>query len=653
MLPSLRGYQVSWLWPDVVAGLTLVAIAVPEQIATAKLAYMPAAAGLYAFIAGSLLFAVLGRSGQMSVGADSTIAPILAAGVAGLAAVGTPRYVHLVSFLTLMVGALVIASGLLRLGWLCEFLSTPVITGVLAGIAVQIAVRQIPDILGLAGGGSTLPARVRTVTEQIGHANVWSIAIAAAVFAILMLAEHVDRRIPGALIGFVLSILAVAGLGLTSHGVAVLGPVHGGVPAFAVPSASLADVRQLIGPALTIVFLCLAQTSAVVRATGASFLGARELNRDLVAVGAGSLAAGLTGSLAVNSSPPRTQEVLAAGGRSQLTSEIAAALVFAVVLAAPGLLTDLPDAALGAILLFIATRLFRAGDLKSIRRFDRLEFALAVAALLAVSLFGIETGVVVALLLSLADRTRRAARPGGVILGREPGTVHWIPPDIGRPTEQVPGVLVYLIYAPLWYGNAEYIRLRILQMLDVAAEPVRALVLDANGISDIDYTAMRMLGELLAELKQREVAAAIARSSHLIHRELKRSGLLQNLGPEHLFATVEEAVDTLVAQAEGPAGDKGLAMPAAQRPAGQWPGPDVLIARLADGFTAAAHHETDPKLRKRLRRVGRTLRGAGHDLAVEVAADAIAPSAELDGWERPGDQAAGLGSGGRPGSFRR
>lgn len=619
IFPNLRGYQTSWLWPDVVAGLTLVAIAVPEQIATAKLAYMPAAAALYAFIAGSLLFAILGRSAQMSVGADSTIAPILAAGVAGLAVAGTARYIHLVSFLTLMVGAVVIASGLLRLGWISDFLSTPVITGVLAGIAVDIAVGQIPAILGLPGGGTTLPGRVRRIAEQIGLANGWSIAIAAAVFSLLVLAERVDRRIPGALVGFVLSILVVVALGLTSHGVAVLGPIHGGLPAFAVPSASFADARQLIAPALTIAFVCLAQTSTVVRAAGASSLGAAGLNRDLVAVGAGSLAASLGGSFAVNSSPPRTQVVAAAGGRSQLASVIAAALVSVVVLVATGLLKDLPDATLGAILLFIATRLFRAGDLKSILHFDRLEFGLAVATLLAVSLFGIETGVVIALLLSLADRTRRAARPSGVILGRQPDTDHWIPPDVGQPTEQVSGVLVYLIYAPLWYGNAEYIRLRLLQMLDLATQPVHSLVLDANGMSDIDYTAVRMLGELLAELKQRKVAIAIARSSHLIHRELERSGLLQNLGPDRLFATVEEAVDTLVGEADG---EMRKAAAPGQRAAGLWV-PENLIARLADGFTAAAAHETDPKQRKRLRRVGKTLGGAGHDLAVEVAADAI------------------------------
>ena len=281
-------------------------------------------------------------------------------------------------------------------------------------------------------------------------------------------------------------------------------------------------------------------------------------------------------------------------------------------------------------MLFIAARLFRASELKSILRFDRLEFGLAVATLLAVSLFGIETGVVVAVLLSLADRTRRAARPSGTVLGREPGTEHWIPPDVGRLTEQVPGVLVYLTYAPLWYGNAEYVRLRILQMLDSATEPVHALVLDANGISDIDYTGVRMVHELIAELNQRKVAIGIARSSHLIHRELKRSGILRSLGPDRLFATVEEAVDALVAEAEGRADGMHRALAAGQRAAAQWPVPENLIARLADEFTAAAAHETDPKQQKRLRRVGRTLSGAGHDLAVEVAADALTGPVEPD-----------------------
>jgi len=207
ILPTLQGYQLSWLGPDVLAGLTLVAIAVPEQMATARLAGMPAVVGLYACVAGSLVFALLGRSRQMSVGADSTIAPIIAAGVAAVAIVGTPQYTHLVSFLALMVGVLVLIVGLGRLGWIAELFSTPVINGVLAGIAVEIVVRQLPAILGLAGGGTTTIGRVSKVVDEIGHTNGWSLGIAAVVFVLILVAEHVDRRIPGALIGLIASIV--------------------------------------------------------------------------------------------------------------------------------------------------------------------------------------------------------------------------------------------------------------------------------------------------------------------------------------------------------------------------------------------------------------------------------------------------------------
>jgi len=270
IFPTLRGYRMSWLRPDVVAGVTLVAIAVPEQMATARLAGMPPLAGLYTFVAGSLLFAVIGRSPQVSVGADSTIAPVLAAGVATIAAAGTGRYLHLVSFLALMVGAIVIATGLLRLGWIAEFLSTPVVTGVLAGIAVEILLSQVPAVLGLAGGGTTAIGRLRTVASEIGHTNSWSAGIAVAVYAVIMIAGRIDRRIPGALIALVASVLVVAAFNLENHGVAVLGSIQGGLPVFGVPSGSLADARHLLGPALTIAFLCVAQTAATVRAAGAS-----------------------------------------------------------------------------------------------------------------------------------------------------------------------------------------------------------------------------------------------------------------------------------------------------------------------------------------------------------------------------------------------
>ena len=543
--PTLAGYRRSWLAPDLLAGLTLVAIAVPEQMATARLVNVPPVVGLYAFVAGSVMFVLLGRSPNLSSGADSTIAPVLAAGIAAVAVVGTPRYAHLVPVFALMVGVLVVAAGLLRLGWVSDLFSAPVITGVLAGIAVEIVVGQLPAVLGVPGGGMSTIGRLSHIRHELGHVNGWDVAIAVFVFVVIVACEHIDRRIPGALIGLVIATVVTAALGLQDHGVAVLGTIHGGLPSVGVPSASWRDVRRLIGPALTVAFLCIVQTAATVRAASKGTPTPDDFDRDLVALGAGSLASGFIGSFAVNSSPPRTEVVSSSGGRSQLAGLTAAAASLAVVLYATGLLSDIPQATLGAILVYVATRLFRVGELRAIRRFDRLEFGLALVTLCAVALYGIEVGVALAVLLSLIDRTRRSARPRDAVLGREPGTDHWIPRDIGRPTEQVPGVLVYLIYAPLWYGNANYVAEQVRELVDLSPTPVKTFVLDANGISDIDYTGARAFQQLALDLQARGVTTAIARSSHLVHHDLKHSGLLQRIPPDHLFSSVQDAIDAL------------------------------------------------------------------------------------------------------------
>lgn len=544
--PTLRGYQASWLGADALAGLTLVAVALPSQMATAQLANLPAVTGLYAFVAGSLLFAVLGTSRQLSVGADSTIAPVLATGVATIAVVGTAHYGTAMAFTALLVGALLVAVGLLRLGWISEFLSTPVITGVLAGIAVEIVVRQLPIILGLPGGGTSTISRLRHVVDQLGRTNGWSLGIALGVFAVIAVGQRVDHRLPGALLGLVLSIAAVDAFGLASdHGVAVLGAVQGGLPHVAFPSASWLQLRELLGTVLTVAFVCIAQTAATVRASRGATPAVNDFNKDLIAVGAGGLAAGLIGGFAVDASPPNTAIVTASGARSQLTNIMAVILVLVVVVVATAPLAHLPEAMLGATLVFIATKLFRMGELRTIFGFDRVEFALATATLLVVALVGIEQGVVLAMLLSLADRTRRSARPQDARLGREPGTDHWIPVDIGRPTEQAPGVLVYLVYAPLWYGNADYLRTRVRDLVDAATGPMHAVIFDAAGMSDIDYTGLQALRDLADELDRRGTAIGIARSSHLVHHDLKHGALLEQLGSDHLFASVEEGVAAL------------------------------------------------------------------------------------------------------------
>ncbi len=544
--PTLRGYAGSWLGADALAGLTLVAVALPSQMATALLADLPVVAGLYAFVAGSVLYALVGKNRHLSVGADSTIAPVLATGVASIAVVGTSGYGSAMAFTALLVGVVLVAVGLLRLGWVSEFFSTPVVTGILAGIAVEIIARQIPVILGVPSGGATTIDRVRSVVAHGDDINWWSVAIAVGVLTVIVVAERINRRLPGALVALVLSIAVVDTLSLASrHGVAVVGPVHGGLPPVRLPSVSWSQLRRLPATVLTVAFLCIAQTAATVRGSSGGGRAAKDFNRDLIGVGAGSVAAGFIGALAVDASPPNTAIVTASGARTQLTNIMAALVVLVVVVVLTAPLADVPLATLGATLVFIATKLFRYSELRAILRVDRLEFALAAATLLVVALVGVEQGVLVAIILSLADRTRRSARPRDTLLGREPGTDHWIPIDIGHPTEQVPGVLVYLVYAALWYGNADYLRFRVGDLVDAASSPVHAVVLNATGISDVDYTGLQALRALVDELGQQGVTVGIARTSYLVHRDLRRGAVLELIGADHLFDSVDEAVTAL------------------------------------------------------------------------------------------------------------
>jgi sulfate permease, SulP family len=549
--PTLQGFRRSWLSSDILAGLTLVAVAVPSQMATAHLANLPVVTGLYAFVAGSLLYAIIGKSPHLSVGADSTIAPVLAVGAASVAVVGSAGYTSAVAIATLLVGGVLLAIGLCRLGWIAEFLSTPVITGVLAGIAVEIMVRQLPTILGVTDTGTTTIGTIRQVFDHWRHTNLWAVGIACIVLVIIVGASRINVRLPGALLAVVLSIVAVDAFGLAAHhGVAVIGAIRGGVRHPRLPSPTWSELRRLVPTVLTVAFLCVAQTAATIRISGSvSSSTPRDFNRDLIGVGAGSVVAGFFGAPAVDASPPNTAITRESGSRSQLTNLMAAAVVVCVVLFLMGPLAKLPLAALAGTLVFVAAKLLRVGDLKRILRFDPIEFGLAAVTLCVVAVVGIEQGVLVAMFLSLADRTRRNFRPRDSVLGREPGTDHWMPVDVGLPTEQIPGVIVYLVYAGLWYGNADFVRSRILELVDNASEPVKTVVFDADAVSDIDYTGLQALKGLIGELNGRNVTFGIARASHLVHHELKHGALLEKIGADHLYGSVDAAVDAL-----GPSG---------------------------------------------------------------------------------------------------
>jgi high affinity sulfate transporter 1 len=544
LFTSLRGYQASWATPDLLAGITLLVIAVPEQLATSRLAGMPPITGFYAFAAGTLLFALLGSSPQMSVGADSTIAPLFAVGIVHLATAGTTNYVHLVGILAVMVGAIVALIGLLRLGWIAEFLSAPIMTGFMAGVAVIIIVHQLPDFFGLPAAGGTNLHRVASVITHLGQAHGWTVGLGVGVLAAVVVAERIDRRLPGALAGLIGSTLLVGALGLRTHGVAVLGALAHGAPHLGLTGLSWSALGHL-APLAGVVALVVVSQSAI---TTSSFADRGEyevdVGRDFIGVGAGSIVAGLIGSFPVNASPARTAAVASSGGRTQAAGLGAAAAILLLVPAA-GLLKNVPLATLAAVLIYVAMRLFHRRDLVAIAKFDRFELGLALVTLLTVAFVGVEQGIAVAVGLAILDRARLTARPKLHVLGRMPGTTSWTPLHVGQGAAQVPSVLVVLFSTPLWYANAAHFRSEVSTALAQAPSPPRVVILDCIGMNDLDFTGSRALAQVLGELDRRHITFGVARAGAHMRRSLEASGLLARIGEGHLYPTVDEAVTAL------------------------------------------------------------------------------------------------------------
>lgn len=540
LLSSLRGYHRSWAAADAAAALALLVIAVPEQLATSRLAGMPPITGYYAFVAGTALFALLGSNRLMSVGADSTIAPLFAVGIARLAPTGSASYIDLVGLLAIAVGLIVALIGLLRLGWIAEFLSAPIISGFLGGVAVIIAVHELPEVLGLPVAGDTL-GRIEAVAGRLGHANLWSIGIGLAVLAVMIAAERIDRRIPGALIGLIGSTIAVAALHLPARGVAVLGSFSHGAPDFGVRGLSWSAVGGVAPLAGVVSLVVISQTAATTRAFAALGGGGADASQDFLGVGAGSILAGLAGSFPVNASPPRTAAVASAGGRTQAAG-LAAAAALVLLVPAAGLLSNLPVATLAAVLLLVAARIFPWRDLWAIAHFDLVESALAGVTLLAVALVGVEQGIAVAVGLAILDRTRLSAQPQLHVLGRIPRTTSWAPLSTSERAAQAPGVLVVLFATPLWYANADHFVSEVRIAMTRSLGTPGVMVLDAIGMSDIDYTGSAALRQVLDGLDQAHISFAVARAGERVRRSLAKSGLLQRIGEDRFFASVDEAV---------------------------------------------------------------------------------------------------------------
>jgi MFS superfamily sulfate permease-like transporter len=510
---------------DAMAGVTLAAVAIPSQMATANLAGLPARIGIFALLAGAVGFAVFGDSRRLSVGADSTIAPIFAGALAALAAAEPSHYPTAVAALGLMAGLILVCSGALKLGFIADLLSIPVTTGFFIGIAGHILVSQASTVLGVEPGKGQLAQQVLSLAARAGDANPWTMGIGLGVLAITVAGERLSPRFPGALIGLGLAGLATAGFGLEAKGVATLGSLGGAAPRFSLPMISLDEFRVIAPLAVLIALVAMVQTAATTRAFPNSAEGP-DVNP-------------------VDASPPNTAIVAETGAMSQIAPLVAATVALAVLLVGGPALGHLPYAALAGVLVFVAMRLVRVGVVLDVWRRSPAEFLLVLVTALAILGLPIEQGVSLGVLLSVLHGVWTTTRARAIELERIPGTSIWWPRDRHVQSEVVPAVRVIALQAPLSFLNAYNFRHAIEGFCSQNPRP-KLIVIEANALVEIDYTGATVLAALIGRLRDRGLDIAVARLESVRAQEsFARLGLFELIGSDHVFRSVQEAVDAL------------------------------------------------------------------------------------------------------------
>ena len=523
---------------EVVAGVTVLAIMIPQQLATSQLADVPAFLAMIAFIVAMLTFLFVGSNPILTVGADSTIAPLFAVALLRVAPAYSTPYLEVVATTAVVTGLVVAAIGWFRLGWLGDFLSLPIITGFLAGIGVIIIVDQLPHVLGVASGGESVGARAASLAHHLTQTNGWSVVIALGTLALILLGERVNPRLPVALVTILGFTVMASALSLSHHGVQDLGAVVAGAPVFRLRWLSGREWGSVVTTSLTLVIVIMSQSAATSRVSADQIGVADDLNRDFLGVGLANVVAGLCGSFPVDASPTGTTVTAITGGRTKLTGLVA---VMGALVLSPfaGFAHAIPLAALAGVLLYVAVRLVNVTQLRTIARVDRTEFGVALVSLAGVVVLGVEAGLAIAVGLAILERTWRSARPHMIELGRRRGTTSWEPLTRGD-VHRADHVLAVLFDEDLYFANATIFRRELYDLL--RREPAtHRVVIDAAAMSDLDYTGLVVLGEVVRDLAQDGITVALARATHRVRERMAGAGDVVVPTPE-LYESVDEAV---------------------------------------------------------------------------------------------------------------
>ena len=541
--PALRHYRGEWLRGDLLAGVTVAAYLIPQVMAYATVAGLPPVAGLWAALAPMLVYALLGSSRQLSVGPESTTAIMTATALAPLALAGPARYAALAAALAVLVGVICLVAGLCRLGFLADLLSRPVLAGYMAGVAVIMIAGQLGKVTGVEVEGEEFVDQIRSFLAGVGGFHLSTSLLALGVLVLLFALKHYLPRVPAALTAVLLATALVMVFGLDRTGIDVVGAIPAGLPAFGLPQVALADLRELLIPALGIAVVGFSDNTLTARIFAARKDEDINANAELRALGVCNLAAGLSHGFPVSSSGSRTALGDAVGSRSQLYSLTALATVLVVMVVGRGLLEHFPMAALGALVIYAAVGLVDIAEFRRLARFRRSEFMLAIATTVAVLLLGVLYGVLFAIALSIVDLLRRVARPHDAVLGYVQGMAGMHDVDDYPEATPVPGLVVYRYDAPLFFANAQDFRERAMRAVDDATGPVEWFVLNCETNIDPDITAVDAMEQLRGQLAERGITFAMARVKQDLWDDLLAAGLIDRVGEDRIFPTLPTAVE--------------------------------------------------------------------------------------------------------------
>ena len=544
-LNNLSSYQAAWLRRDVVAGLVLTALLVPQGMAYAELAGLPPITGLYTTILCLVAYALFGPSKILVLGPDSSLGPMIAATILPLlAAGGDPgRAVALGSALALLVGVIITAAGIARLGFIADLISKPTIIGYMNGLALTILVGQLPKLFGFSVDGDGFRAELTGFVRGVADGETVAASLAIGFFG-LALILGLGRwlpKVPAVLIAVVLSIVGAVAFDLAHHGVDLVGELPQGFPPLTLPRVGLSDLGLLFAGAFGIALVSLADTISTASAFAARSGDEVDGQQEMIGIGAANLAAGLFQGFPISTSGSRTAVAERAGAKTQVTGLVGAAAIVLILLFVPGLLRDLPQPTLAAVVIAASLSLADVPETLRLRRIRHTEFLLSMAAFLGVVILGVLPGIALAVALSIGNVFRRAWWPYQTTLGRVPGLAGYHDVTSYPHARRLPGCVIFRFDAPLFFANARTFREQIRAV--AAAEPrPRWIIIASEPITDVDTTAAEMLEELDLELNARGTSLVFAEMKDPVRSKVERYELTDTIDPQHFFPTITQAV---------------------------------------------------------------------------------------------------------------